>query len=193
MSNDQESRTHRKKPGTTWVVLGWLCLGGMLGFNVLWVSERCGIMPRLGCTQCTNLDETLFQSIIGFYEMLVTFQFGIIGVLLVVCFLYTQHVSKKHAEEIVEEAMASERMQERISRLFLPVVEKITKTEGKEFLISLLDEKGIEDMLEKLANYEEKMKELDTIVRALANSGRKSSGKKLSVQSRKEVTDGNNS
>ena len=191
-----QSKTQIKKRVTTILVIAWLFLAFFAGFYAFWVFERYGIKPSWNYAQCTGSDENLFQSIIGFYEILITFLFGFIGILLVLCFLYTQHVSKKHAEEIVEEEMASDRMQERISRYCLPIVKRITKTKGKEILISLLEAEGIDDMLAKLENYEGKLTELDTIVRSLASqpsSGRKRSGKKLSMQARKEVTDGNNS
>ena len=196
MPNNQEAKTRIDKGVTTVLVIAGLFLVFFAGFYAFWVFERCGIKPCWNCVQCAGSDENLFQSIIGFYEILITFQFGFIGILLVLCFLYTQHVSKKHAEEIVEEEMASDRMQERISRYCQPIVKRITKTKGKAFLISLLEAEGIDDMLAKLEDYEGKLKELDTIVRSLASqssSARKSSGRKLSVQSRKEVTDGNNS
>lgn len=196
MPNNQEAKTRIKKRITTVLVIAWSFLVFFAGFYAFWVFERYGIKPSLNCMQCAGSDENQFQNIVGFYEMLITFQFGIIGILLVVCFLYTQHVSKKHAEEIVEEEMASARMRERISRYCLPIVKRITKTKGKEFLISLLEAEGIDDMLAKLEDYEGKLRELDTIVRSFASqpsSGRKSSGKKLSAQPRKEVPDGNNS
>jgi len=196
MPNDQEAKTRTKKRVTTVLVIAWLFLAFFAGFYAFWVFERYGIKPSWNYAQCAGSDENLFQSIVGFYETLITYLFGIIGILLVVCFLWTQHVSKKHAEEIVEEEMASDRMQERISRYCLPIVKRITKSKGKEILISLLEAEGIDDMLAKLEDYEGKWKELDTIVRSLASqpsSGKKSSGKKLTVQSRKEVTDGNNS
>jgi hypothetical protein len=111
-------------------------------------------------------DETLLTQIVGFYETLIYYQFGIIGVLLVVCFLYTNHISKRHAETIVKEETRSDEFKLQFKEHFQQVIKKCTEEIGKDCLIELFNENEIHGNLNKLT---QKMNKIEKDIKNLTN------------------------
>jgi hypothetical protein len=88
-----------------------LCINIFIVIVFYWYCKAdwtlCQINPP-DATCVTPPHEVFFGKVIGFYEILLYFQFGIIGVLLVLSFLYSHFISKRHAREILDDEIYSE-------------------------------------------------------------------------------------
>jgi hypothetical protein len=102
-------------------------------------------------------DEAFFSKIIGFYEILLYFQFSLIGFLLVIGFIYTNHISIRRAETMIKEEIRSERVKESMKKHFTPIIEAITQTRGSDIIIDLVNSRigeldQLPERIEKIEN-----------------------------------------
>jgi hypothetical protein len=143
----------------THIVLGLILLISV-AFNAFCVANYWQIKPNwMICpiessgSGVSEAQEAFFGKVIGFYETLIYYQFGIIGILLVVCFLYTNVVSKRQAREIIDEEMYSHHF----DKFFGDKIREL----GKSTLIELLNN---EDVINRLTDVEGKVSKISKSV-----------------------------
>lgn len=178
--------------------LFYLILIVSICLNVYLLSEYWHHKPSWqvnpDCYFCTNqniqppdhLEEAFFAKVIGFYETLVYYQFGIIGALLVSCFVYSHLVSKRQTREIIDEEIYSEHFE----RNFRPIIGEI----GRKILTELFNNNEYDKIDGKLRKTSSRILKLEKLVTAMANdSGDETNRKSGKSTDTKEAANGNES
>lgn len=115
-----------------------LILIASVAFNAYIVSNYWQIAPDWNfCTARTN--EEFFGRVVNFYEQLVNWEIAIIGILLVLCFLYVNIISKRQARELIDEELYSEHFR----KFYQEEIRKI----GTDSLTDLMNNNGIHGKL----------------------------------------------
>jgi hypothetical protein len=180
--------------------LFYLILTVSVGLNVYLLSEYWHHKPNWhvnpDCFFCSNttpqdqppdhLEEAFFAKVIGFYETLLYYQFGIIGVLLVSCFVYSHFISSRQAREVIDEEIYSDHFREH----FRPVIEAI----GRKILTELFNNNEFNGVNEKLRKASTRISKLEKLVTAIANDdSQATNGKSSKITDEEGVENGNES
>ena len=152
VARSREAISQMVKYPFTHIIFGLILLASV-AFNAFCIANYWQIKPNWAfCPVEPNEDrvsevqEAFFGKVVGFYETLIYYQFGIIGILLVVCFIYTNVLSRRQAREIIDEEIYSDHFNKFFS-------EKIQRL-GERTLTTLLDN---DDIRERVRTIEEQL------------------------------------
>jgi len=108
--------------------------------------------------------DVFFGKVVGFYETLIYFQFGIIAVLLVLCFLYTHIISHRQAREIVDEEMRSDDFKDKTERMGRMLMTDLFNNNPE-----LLKDNKVGEVNKKIKTMSTRISKLEKAVKNLAN------------------------
>ena len=107
--------------------------------------------------------DAFFGKVVGFYETLIYYQFGIIAVLLVLCFLYTHIISHRQAREIVDDVMQSNDFREMVERKGKSIIIELFNNNPE-----LLKNDKVDEVNRKIKTLTTRISKLEKAIKQLA-------------------------
>jgi len=129
-------------------------------------------LVEIGEIKNPETHDTFFDKVVNFYETLIYYQFGIIGALLVLCFLYTHMISHRQAREVVDEEMQSKSFEDKIERMGRKIITELFNNNPE-----LFNDDKVDAFDKKIKNMSSRMLKLEKAIKNLANDIEKKSSK----------------
>ena len=153
------------------LILVWLnafCLTEYWHSRTYWTMT----LVEIGEIKNPETHDTFFDKVVNFYETLIYYQFGIIGALLVLCFLYTHMISHRQAREVVDEEMQSKSFEDKIERMGRKIITELFNNNPE-----LFNDDKVDAFDKKIKNMSSRMLKLEKAIKNLANDIEKKSSK----------------